>query len=111
MKKGIQAKMKSRAERRQSITAFHHYSNRGLSCDHCKLIDNGDVAMYQVTCPKCGEIPPGRRHLYPNITSSDVGAILYAKKHGITTYLLMLHPYLYVISNYMLSIIDYNCLC
>ena len=80
MKKGIQAKMKSRADRRQSMTAFHHYSNRGLSCDHCKLIDNGDVAMYQVTCPKCGEIPPGRRHLYPNITSSDVGAIFKCKE-------------------------------
>ena len=72
--------MNSRAQKRQSITAFHHYSNRGLSCDHCKLIDSGAVAMYQITCPKCGEIPPGRRHLYPNISSSDVGAIINCMK-------------------------------
>ena len=62
----------SLSDRRQSITAFHHYSARG-PCEHCKLIDKGDVAMYQITCPQCGEIPPGRRHLYPNISSTDVG--------------------------------------
>ena len=81
--KGVQEKMsvqEKMTQKRQSITAFHHYSNRGLSCDHCKLIDSGDVAMYQVTCPKCGEIPPGRRHLYPNIASSDVGAIIKCMK-------------------------------
>ena len=81
--KGIETEIKSRAERRKSISAFHQYSNRGSSCDHCTLIDKGEVAMYQVTCPKCGEVPPGRRHLYPDITYSDVGAIflLNAKKH------------------------------
>ena len=28
--------------------------------------------MYQVTCPKCGEIPNSRKHLFPNITTTDV---------------------------------------
>ena len=36
------------------------------------MIDKGDVAMYQVTCPKCGEIPNSRKHLFPNITTTDV---------------------------------------
>ena len=41
-------------------------------CPHCKLIDSGDVACYQLTCPECGEIPPSRNHLYPGHTSTDV---------------------------------------
>ena len=41
-------------------------------CEHCKLIDSGDVALYQVTCPQCGEIPPSRKHRYPNLSSGYV---------------------------------------
>ena len=33
--------------------------------------------MYQITCPQCGEIPPGRRHLFPNINSTDVGEAIH----------------------------------
>ena len=43
-------------------------------CPHCRLIDSGDVAMYQVTCPQCGEIPPSRKHLYPNLSTTDVSS-------------------------------------
>ena len=60
-----------------SRTIFHAGTKRlqqvlGRPCPHCKLIDSGDVAMYQVTCPECGEIPPSRKHLYPNMSSTDV---------------------------------------
>ena len=41
-------------------------------CAHCKLIDSGDVALYQVTCPQCGEIPPSRRNRYPHLSSGYV---------------------------------------
>ena len=58
-------------------SVFHSGTKRlqrllGRPCPHCQLIDSGDVAMYQVTCPECGEIPPSRRHLYPNISTTDV---------------------------------------
>jgi hypothetical protein len=39
-------------------------------CNHCKLIDSGDVAMYGVTCPECGEVPPSKKHLYPNFNAN-----------------------------------------
>ena len=43
-------------------------------CNHCKLIDSGDVVLYQITCPECGGIPPSRKHLYSTLTltSTDV---------------------------------------
>ena len=41
-------------------------------CNHCKLIDSGDVALYQITCPECGDVPPSRKHLYPGLTSTNV---------------------------------------
>ena len=47
----------------------------GRRCPQCELIDSGEVAMYQVTCPQCGEIPPSRKHLYPSIKSTEVCAI------------------------------------
>ena len=50
------------------------YRNGGLRgpCAHCKLIDSGDVALYGVTCPQCGEIPPSRRHRYPQLSNGHV---------------------------------------
>ena len=42
----------------------------GRGCAHCKLIDSGDVAMYGVTCPECGEVPPSKKHLYPNLSAN-----------------------------------------
>ena len=39
-------------------------------CNHCKLIDSGDVAMYGVTCPECGEVPPSKKHMYPNFNAN-----------------------------------------
>ena len=47
---------------------FNLLSGRG--CPHCKLIDSGDVAMYGVTCPECGEVPPSKKHLYPNLSAN-----------------------------------------
>ena len=44
-------------------------------CAHCKLIDSGDVALYQVTCPQCGEIPPSRKHRYPNLSTGYVSSV------------------------------------
>ena len=64
----------SLGDKLQSTSTFHHYFRR-RPCAHCKLIDKGDVALYQVTCPQCGEIPPSRTHLYPNLSSTDVGLI------------------------------------
>ena len=46
-------------------------------CAHCKLIDSGDVALYQVTCPQCGEIPPSRRNRYPHLSSGYVRPEIY----------------------------------
>ena len=71
----VSRRSKILASRRHSTTAFHHYSHQGTPCEHCKLIDDGDVAMYRVTCPKCGDIPRSRRHMYPNLSPSGVGAI------------------------------------
>jgi len=54
---------------------FNLLSGRG--CPHCKLIDSGDVAMYGVTCPECGEVPPSKKHLYPNLSANrGIGKML-----------------------------------
>ena len=26
--------------------------------------------MYGVTCPECGEVPPSKKHMYPNISAN-----------------------------------------
>ena len=70
--KQLSEKTQYLADRRHSTTAYHNYSHQTRPCEHCKMIDKGDVAMYQVTCPKCGEIPNSRKHLFPNITTTDV---------------------------------------
>ena len=51
---------------------FHRNGGLGGPCAHCKLIDSGDVALYGVTCPQCGEIPPSRRHRYPQLSNGHV---------------------------------------
>lgn len=73
--KQLSEKTQYLADRRHSTTAYHNYSHQTRPCEHCKMIDKGDVAMYQVTCPKCGEIPNSRKHLFPNITTTDVSII------------------------------------
>ena len=49
-------------------------------CNHCKLIDKGDVALYQITCPECGEVPQSRKHLYSGITNAEVNILLIIKR-------------------------------
>lgn len=49
---------------------------KSTPCNHCKLIDNGDVALYQITCPECGEVPQSRKHLYSGITNTEVNILL-----------------------------------
>ena len=56
------------SRRRSSMSVF----KKNRICNHCKLIDSGDVALYQITCPECGEIPPSRKHLYPGMSATDV---------------------------------------
>ena len=51
---------------------FHRNGGLRGPCAHCKLIDSGDVALYGVTCPQCGEIPPSRRHRYPQLSNGHV---------------------------------------
>ena len=39
------------------------------------------MAHYSMTCPQCGEIPPSRKHLYPDLDrrlSTDVGCFINA---------------------------------
>ena len=56
-------------KRRSSIQIIR----KNRPCNHCKLIDSGDVALYQITCPECGEVPPSRkRSLYPGMSSTNV---------------------------------------
>ena len=54
---------------------FPRNFGRFRQCAHCRLIDSGDVAMYGVTCPECGEVPPSKKHMYPNI-SANVSRLL-----------------------------------
>jgi len=33
--------------------------------------------MYGVTCPECGEVPPSKKHLYPNLSANrGIGKML-----------------------------------
>ena len=67
---------KNRSSRLSLRSAFKSAMMMSRPCNHCKLRESGDVALYQITCPECGEVPPSRKHLFSGINRTDVKSIL-----------------------------------
>ena len=67
---------KNRSSRMSLRSTFKSAMMMSRPCHHCKLIESGDVALYQITCPECGEVPPSRKHLFSGINRTDVKWIL-----------------------------------
>ena len=63
---------KNRSSRMSLRSTFKSAMMMSRPCNHCKLIESGDVALYQITCPECGEVPPSRKHLFSGINRTDV---------------------------------------
>ena len=59
--------------------------DKELPCLNCRLIEMGEMACYQDRCPQCGQVPPGKKHLYedaPQPSSRQRQDPRYAKNGG-----------------------------
>ena len=45
---------------------------KDLPCLNCRLIEMGEMACYTERCPQCGNVPPCRKDIYPELPSMDV---------------------------------------
>eukprot|EP00096_Caligus_rogercresseyi_P004758 TRINITY_DN19209_c0_g1_i1.p1 TRINITY_DN19209_c0_g1~~TRINITY_DN19209_c0_g1_i1.p1 ORF type:complete len:165 (-),score=10.59 TRINITY_DN19209_c0_g1_i1:705-1199(-) len=39
-------------------------SEKDLPCLNCRLIEMGEMACYEETCPQCGQVPPSKKLMY-----------------------------------------------
>lgn len=76
MKETIQSGVRNNKPFLGNLRSTLHSFIKSTECNHCKLIDSGDVALYQITCPECGEVPPSRKHRYSGLTKTDVNLLM-----------------------------------
>ena len=43
-----------------------------LPCLNCRLIEMGEMACYTERCPQCGNVPPCRKELYPDVRNTHI---------------------------------------